>query len=242
MKKHTVIFALLAILLIAILLAGCGGGGDTQTTSTTGTTTSPTGTTTSPTGTTTSPTVTTTTPAETTPTNTGIPLSQTLGLAAKYPTVKYDMITTVTNMEAVTVKYWIKNQKIRIESESYHMILLMDFADQTMYMYLPAQNMATKMVFDANQAPEAPSTMLEYSPKIVGTETIDGETCTVIEYTYEQAITKTWIWNDKGFPLKMESSASGVTTTIEWKNFDFSDIPDSTFELPDGVQIIGLSG
>ncbi|MGD0780441.1 MAG: hypothetical protein ABR954_06680 [Dehalococcoidales bacterium] len=246
MKKHTVIFAFLAILLIAVLLAGCGGGdGGTTTTSPAGTTTTPTGTTTSPTVTTTSPTITTTTPPETTPTNTGIPLSEILGQAANYPTVKYDMITTVTGLTTInTVKYWIKNKKFRIEQPSSGLVLLINFEDQTMYLYSLQQKIASSENFDATQAPENPSTMLEYSPKIVGTETIDGETCTVIEYTYayEQASVKTWISNDTGFPLRMESSASGVTTTVEWKNFDFTDISDSTFELPDNVQIVNLGG
>jgi hypothetical protein len=33
----------------------------------------------------------------------------------------------------------------------------------------------------------------------------------------------------------MESIESGVNTAVEWKNYDFSDIPDSMFELPEGV-------
>jgi len=31
-------------------------------------------------------------------------------------------------------------------------------------------------------------------------------------------------------------------TTIEYKNIEFVDIPDSMFELPEGVQITDLTG
>jgi hypothetical protein len=243
MKKHVVIFAFLAIILIAVLLAGCGGGGGgTTTTSPTGTTTSPAGTTTSPAGTTTSPAVTTTTPAATTPPSTGIPLSQTLGLAANFPTVKYDMITTIPGQMTMTVKYWMKSKKVRMEMPDTGIITLMDLEAHTMYMYTEATNTAIKMVFNASKAPENPNNILEYSPSVVGTETVDGKVCTVIEYTYGQASTKTWIWNDKGFPVKMEATSNGVKTTVEWKNFDFSDISDKIFELPEGAEIIEMGG
>lgn len=78
------------------------------------------------------------------------------------------------------------------------------------------------------------------SLKSLGTETIDGKLATVVEYTFisrEQSFTlKVWLWNEKGLPLKTESTAEiiGVNyiTKIEYKNFNFEDIPDSVFEVP----------
>jgi hypothetical protein len=239
MKKHIVFFGLLAILLIAVLLAGCGGGGDTQTTSPTGTTTSPTGTTTSPTGTTTSPTGTTTPPPVTTTTNATDTLRQTLGKSANYPIVYYDTTTSVSGLSTITtVKYWIKNQKYRIESVNDHIILLMDFSAQTMYFYFTQQNVASSGNFDATDAPEAPTSLMKYNPQVVGTDNIGGKECTVIEYILEQANVREWIWNDNGFPVMMVSKVSGVTTTVEWRNYDFSDIDDSIFKLPEDVYMM----
>ncbi len=243
MKKHIVIFGLLAILLIPALLVGCGGGvGSTQTSSTSIATT-PSGTTTHTTSATASPSETSAAPTSVT-TTTSAPsnnLNQILGEAANFPTVKYDMITTVSG-QTITMTYWMKNKKIRMEMPDMGIITFMDMNEQTMYMYYPDQNMAIKMTFDASKAPENPSDILENSPKIVGTETIDGKVCTIIEYNSPEANVKTWIWNDKGFPVKMESTAGGVESTVLWKNFDFSDIPDSMFELPEGAQIMEIGG
>jgi outer membrane lipoprotein-sorting protein len=237
MKKHIMIFGLLTVLLITTLLAGCGGGGGGASTTTPGgATTSPGGATTSPGGATTSPVTTTTT------VTTGDNLDEIIGQAAAFPTVRYDMITTVSGQMTMTVKYWMKNKKVRAEMPDTGVITLMDMDAHTMYMYTPATNTAIKIVYNTSQAPENPNQILDYTPNIVGTETIDGKVCTVIEYNYTQANVKTWIWNDKGYPVRMESTSNGVTSIVEWKNFDFSDIADSMFELPEGVEVIDVGG
>jgi len=109
-----------------------------------------------------------------------------------------------------------------------------------MYMYLPEQSMAMKM--DLAQAPksatEEAGSILDYNPTVVGTETIDGKVCLVVEYTAEGATTKAWIWEEHGFPIRVEATTSEGTTIVEYKNIEFVDIPDSEFELPEGVQII----
>jgi hypothetical protein len=233
MKKHIIIFGLLAVLLITTLLAGCGGGGVQTTTTPGGQTTTPGGTTTSPIGGTTSPTTSATT---VTTTN----LEDIINQAGSFPTVRYDMITTFSG-QTITMKYWMKNKKIRVEMPDTGIITFMNMETHTMYMYTEATNTAIKMVYDESQAPENPNQILDYTPNVVGTETIDGKECTIIEYNYQGTNVKTWIWNDHGYPVKMETTTNGVTSVVEWKNFDFSDIPDSMFELPDGVEIIDMS-
>ena len=113
-----------------------------------------------------------------------------------------------------------------------------------MYTYMPVQKTATKTTLDLSMVPESPitdvSSILDYSPNIIGTETIDGKVCTVISYDEPgTGSIKMWIWQEKGLPLKMEMTANGKTTTIDYTNIDFSDIPDSMFLLPDGVTIAG---
>jgi outer membrane lipoprotein-sorting protein len=73
----------------------------------------------------------------------------------------------------------------------------------------------------------------------LGTETIDGKTATVIQYTPSQAgnstTIKMWIWNEKGVPLKalytMTSGETTITMDYDYSNYSFSDIPDSTFSV-----------
>jgi outer membrane lipoprotein-sorting protein len=237
MKKHIIVFGLLTVLLITTLLAGCGGGGGgTSTTTPGGVTTSPGGATTSPGGTTTSPVTTTTT------VTTGDNLENIISQAASFPTVYYEMVSTISGTMTMTVKYWMKNRKVRAEMSDTGIITLMNMDTHTMYMYTPATNTAVKMVYDASQVPGNPNQILDYTPNVVGTETIDGKVCTIIEYNYGQASVKTWIWNDKGYPVRMETTSNGVTSVVEWRNFNFSDIDDSMFELPEGVEIIDMGG
>jgi hypothetical protein len=222
MKKGRIVLGIMVMLLIAVLVGcgGGGGGGDAQTTLPTGTTTPHT---------------------DKTPTNTdtgGSSLNQILGQSTTYESVYYEMVSSVSGQGSMTMKYWMKGDKIRIEMVGMGTITLMDMAAKTMYYYTPATNTAIKMVYDITQEPDKPGEIIDYHPNIVGTEIFDGKECTVIEYSHGGVSAKAWIWNDTGFPVKMETTAAGVTTTVVWKNFDFSNIPDSMFELPEGVEVM----
>jgi len=72
----------------------------------------------------------------------------------------------------------------------------------------------------------------------LGNDTIDGKKATVIQYSPHQtrnSTTKVWIWNEKGIPLKTYTTMEkeGIITALEYqyRNYTFSDIPDSTFNL-----------
>jgi hypothetical protein len=79
-------------------------------------------------------------------------------------------------------------------------------------------------------------------PVKVGTETIDGKLCDVYQWTYQGTTTKEWIWKDKSFPIKMESTSSSGTTTIEYKNIVFGTLSNDLFQLPAGVEIVQFPG
>lgn len=74
---------------------------------------------------------------------------------------------------------------------------------------------------------------------ILETQTIDGKTTTVIQYTPSemgnQTTMKMWIWNDKGVPLKalLTTTKDVLIMTIEYRyrNYSFVEIPDSTFNI-----------
>ncbi len=229
MKKNKIMPGLVAILVITALLAGCGGGNTT------------------PPDTTTTPNTTTTT-TTTSPTKSGDTLGEILGRAQNIVTMKYDLVMTTTVMTTpnttttTTTRTWVKRNKMRMEMSINGMasISIVDQDAKTMYTYLPAQNMAMKMSLDLAQKPatQEASSIMDYNPKIVGSETIDGQACQVTEYTIEYVTTKMWISKDRGLPVKSEITQRDAKTVMEYKNYDFSDIPDSMFELPPGVQII----
>jgi len=114
-----------------------------------------------------------------------------------------------------------------------------DIDEKTVITYMVSQNMAIKG--DFAQAPQAATKNIEeHKPVVIGTETLDGKLCTVVEYSEAGIQVKTWIWKEKGLPLRIEQSGTRGKVIVELKNIDFSDIPDSMFQLPAGVQILDM--
>ncbi len=185
------------------------------------------------------------TPMATATQTSGGTLSDVLGLASSIPTMKYDMVTTTTGNIVTTATMWVKKSKMRMEStqQGQNVIMLVDGDAKTMYMYMPAQNMAIKM--DYSQSPQSASdssgSATKYNPVILGSETIDGKVCRVIQFTADGAVTKEWVWEAKGLPVRIQVTTAQGASTTDFKNYDFSDIPDSMFVLPAGVSIQSLN-
>lgn len=179
-----------------------------------------------------------------TPTPAGKTLSETLGMSSKIVSIKYDILITGPGIPAMTTKMWLKKNKIRTEisQQGVNAVTLIDKDAKTMYAYMPAQNIAVKAPFDPGQVPQSPmdeaKSILNYNAKVVGTESIDGKVSSVVEYTSGQGSVKTWIWQDYGLPIRTEITSRAGKTIIEYKNIEFTDIPDSMFELPAGVRIM----
>jgi len=133
-------------------------------------------------------------------------------------------------------------------------VYLYDFGTGTSYIYYPAHNKALDMsmpietpgpgatptpTLGPSQPPWDMSSWLEsYNPTIVRSENYDGKDCLVVQYTTGGENTTMWIWKQYGIAIKTETTGPQGTSTIEYKNISFSDIPDSKFQLPAGVQKI----
>ena len=167
-----------------------------------------------------------------------------LGRASGVASMKYDMVTTTANNQTVTATMFVKKTKIRMETtqQGQNVVMLINSDTKTMYMYTPTQNTAIKL--DFSQAPKSASdnsnSILQNNPTIVGTETLDGKVCTAIQYTASGGTSKVWIWTEKGLPVRVQATTSQGTSTTDFKNYDFSDIADSMFELPAALQISHL--
>ncbi len=172
----------------------------------------------------------------------GESLEDILGLGAGIDSVQYDMVITAPGVQTMTTKMWIKQDKIRAEmtQEGQDIVMLADYGEGVVYMYMPDENMAMRV--DLGQAPESAieeaQAIAGYDYTVIGTETLDGKVCLVVEYDYGGTSAKAWVWKEHGFPIKIETTTAEGTTTVEFKNIDFSDIPDSMFELPPGVQVM----
>jgi outer membrane lipoprotein-sorting protein len=74
-----------------------------------------------------------------------------------------------------------------------------------------------------------------YNPQVIGNENFDGKDCLVVEYVagVNNDITiKAWLRKEKRFLLRQDLMSFQGTISTEFRNIDFSDIPDGMFELP----------
>jgi outer membrane lipoprotein-sorting protein len=176
----------------------------------------------------------------------GEDLSEILGRGAGIASVKYDMVMTARGAPAMTTHWWVKQNKVRFETteEGQTVIMLIDYDARIAYTYMPEQNIAYQATFTAatQSAIEQAQSIADFDYTVIGTDTVDGKVCTVVEYSIEQASVKMWIWKEHGFPIRIETTMAEDKTITEYKNIDFADIDDSMFELPAGVQIIQMPG
>lgn len=221
MKKLGFILVL-ALTAVSLLAAGCG---EEEESAPTGTATpAPTAV---PTATPT-PTATTTEPLDER-------LSNLLGLTADIESVRFSVTLETPVGPPVDTTIWIKGNKMRTDATLPGLgetISIIDFDAQTMSTVMGGQTLTV----DIAMAPQSPITaaqsLADYAPTIVGTETIDEKVCTVVEYTMEEVTAKMWLWEEHGFPVKIETTTAEGTVTIQYTDIDFSSIDDSIFELP----------
>jgi hypothetical protein len=184
-----------------------------------------------------------------TPTSTstsGQTLGDIYGVGRSIGDVKYDQVMTTSGQtQSITMHMYIKDawlsdkMKFRYEiaEGGTTMIMLYDFAARTAYEYFPDQNMAYRIDFGQAEQSNPTENANQIVPVKVGTETIDGKSCDIYQWTYQGMTGKEWIWKEKSFPIRMESTTSSGTTIIEYKNIVFGTLSDSLFQLPAGVQI-----
>lgn len=160
--------------------------------------------------------------------------------------MQYDMVITAPGAPTMTQAAWVKKNKMRMEitQQGQTNVVLVDNDAMTMYTYMPAQNMAMKMTWEptTKSAVNEAQSLSDYDPTIIGTETIDGKVCTVVQHSVDGQTMKMWLWQDHGIPIRVEVTTAQGMTVMEYKNIQFVDIPDSMFALPAGVEIIQMPG
>ena len=160
--------------------------------------------------------------------------------------LQYDLV--ITTPEGVTTGkvYW-EEGKMRTEmtviGERVIAITREDWGE--VYIYYPDRGTIYKMIFTGSEL-ETPLEKSEDVPmdtvEVIGTETVDGEPCMVVEYTAEGATVRAWIWTQYGIALKVRLTSDGKVITTEFKNVVVGDVPDDLFEVPPGIEIIEIPG
>lgn len=265
MKKFSILLAIIFIM-ASIFAIGCGDDDDDASPASpaTGAVSTPlagegdstTGSTLAPTPEATSPDSTPETPdtpdTQETPDTPGIPqeLMDIFGKAEDRGPVRYEVVTETGMTDPMTMLVWEKDGKSRMEMSGGPelTILLTDAEAMTSYTYMPNQNMAILMNYEdaTDSATDQADAVLDFNPQIVGEETIDNKSCIVVEYDLPEEAginekAKMWIWEEYGFPIRMEIPAfDGTTMIMQITNIEFIDIDDSMFELPEGVEVTDM--
>ena len=172
-------------------------------------------------------------------------LEEVLARGADIPSLHYDTVVTEPDSSPETVEIWLKGDKIRTESDVPGQAvsgLIVDFAAGIQYVFTPDMEAVYRMAYEDPVITIITETQSVpyYEPTIIDTETIDGKVCLVIEFDDGEAMIKMWLWKEHGLPVRTERTADEGTTIYEFKNMDFSDIPDDVFQIPPGIEIIDM--
>lgn len=174
----------------------------------------------------------------------GESLTDIVGQGAGIDSVSYTMEISGPGMPSVSTRVWMEGNKFRSEmtEQEQTMIFLANYDTAKAYMYMPDLNMAYEVDISTVPPPdyEDVQDIPDYDYDVLDTQTMDGKECLVVEYSQAGATIKCWIWKEHGFPVRVETTTAEGTTTIEYKNIDFSDIPDSVFEVDPGVTIMEI--
>ncbi len=130
---------------------------------------------------------------------------------------------------------WVKDNVVRAESavQGNNSTILMDMENALKYTLIDGEFEADALSPKAGSALNKVNEMSLSSPEIVDTETVDGKQCIVVAYiTSSGADTKMWLWEEHGFPVKMETTEPKGTTLSEYSSIDFVCADDDLFDLP----------
>ncbi len=162
--------------------------------------------------------------------------------AADIDCLSAEMTMSGPGMPSAITKMWLKEGNVRTETDMMGMetITIMDAEAEMMYMITGGSAMSMELPLDTGSPVEQAEAIMDYYPEEVGSDTIDGKDCTVFEYDMEGAKTKMWIWEDKGIPLRVETTTPEGMMVIEYTDIDFDCASDSMFELPEGVDVMDM--
>lgn len=147
---------------------------------------------------------------------------------------------------SVSLKVWYADNKMKVVAdaagseinESYY-----DYDEKTMIYYTPSEgNQAIKMDFNPNgdDAPDNPKDEDYASCTMLGTETIDGQLCYILQTSVGD---KLWVGTKYGFPLQVEFvDHLGDTYTVAYRNVAINTISAAEVAVPDNISITYLGG
>ncbi len=136
------------------------------------------------------------------------------------------------------MKEWIKGgtaSKYRMEIAASSSTMVIIFDGQSYYYYDPVAKYGFKMSAAQAQSYSSSSSnstsINSYAPEYDGPDTINNIPCSIYKYTNAGVVARMWISNANGMTIRIVSG----TTTMDYTNYSFASIPDSTFVVPSDI-------
>ncbi len=131
--------------------------------------------------------------------------------------------------------------KMRMEEEGEEgsEVMIMDFEGNVMISYNTATKEGFQFPLNEDEAENVPDVTEGYNPdyRILGSETVDGVDCWIVEVTGEEGEGKMWIGKADGLMRKAEAPEG--TQIMSYT--DINEVSESVFDVPEDIELADMS-
>ncbi len=122
--------------------------------------------------------------------------------------------------------------------------MLVDKAEGVIYTYSPEMQAAVKLPMESGEGegtemPTIDVDSFDADAAIVGSETIDGVDCWVVDTIVKEEGNEAKVWVGKEDGLLRQAEAEGKVIKFTYDKINA--VPDSEFELPEGIEILDMA-
>lgn len=164
--------------------------------------------------------------------------------------LSYDCSISVNGANKVSSKVWVADKQNRTEmsKDGEKIVSIIDEKANIAYTYMPDQKTAYKHKIDLTEDHDSGMTSEQYTKdvddtniKVLETTTYDGVKCKVLQIKdKDSSPIKMWVREDYGVPVRMEIKDPDGDAVVEYKNIKVGTIPANMFTLPAGINIINM--
>ena len=157
-----------------------------------------------------------------------------------------DEVTMEKFGEDFSLKFWEKEGMMRMDVlfKGRTMINLWNREEKVGYLYTAGDATATKI--NIEQAKDIFSSSIKqwvedslyYDLVVIKKEKVDNKDCFLVKYDRKDGEVTMWVWEEYGLPIKIVSEEEWGVVEMFVENIEMSDIPDTMFRLPLGIEII----
>lgn len=160
----------------------------------------------------------------------------------------YEYVVSINGAEQVGFKIWSYDNRIRFEGGMEGEMFYLDYNKNEGYLYMPAEKTMLKMPLESiDNEWDSPFIMTAdiddsalSGMNYIGDENLDGKTCAVYEYESSEGKITYYIWKDEGIVIRMKMEMDGGSTyEYYFKDLKINENFEMELEIPDDVQIIG---